>query len=529
LRRGALGALVLAAGLVAWRQARLDRPGSYDRFTLPAYDAYAYVAMAERPAVFTVAPWGYRVLTPLAARALAPRDVVRGFRWLTLAGLALSGSALYAFLRRLGHEPAPALAGVAFLCLCGASGEVVGYPFLVEPLTLLLQVLFLLAVEAGAGPGVLALVSALAASNKELQLLMLPVAFTARVSRDGARTALVKTASSAAGALATIALLRWWWAPVASLPRLPAADAWRPILGALWSLRGEALAGLLLSGLLPLAVAGAALPRSRTYLRRYGLLAAVMLAFPFAAFLNVGEARPPVLFGKNTDRLLLFAVPVLLPLALHAVEAALRRPRSESSPDARASSWWSRAGWIATAVFLLALGLGLDRYRRQDLRGSRDGPLLLAFCRESLRVAGRLDRGGTVSFEPESMRFRWGVDHPSEMARMRWFLRDGWGPLPHYASGDARMEAAESTVIVPSLRPRALALDLVLDAPRAVAVGLRMNRTPLDTRLVGPGPTTLVLAVPAAALFRGDNVLALAVRDTAEALALRRVSWRVAP
>jgi hypothetical protein len=529
LRRGALGALVLAAGLVAWRQQRLDRPGSYDRFTLPAYDAYAYVAMAERPAVFTVAPWGYRVLTPLLARALAPRDVVRGFRWLTLAGLALSGPALYAFLRRLGHERAQALAGVAFLCLCGSAGEVIGYPFLVEPLALLLQVVFLLAVESGAGAGTLALVSALAASNKELQLLLLPVVLTARVSRDGWRRALAKTAASAAGALATVVLLRWYWAPVAALPRLPAAESWRPILGALWALRREVMAGLLLSGLLPLALVGAALPRARTYLRRYGLAAAIMLAFPFAAFLNVGETRPLVLFGRNTDRLLLFAVPLLLPLALHALAALFRRPASEPEAPAIAGPWWDRAAWAATAALLLSLAVGLDRYRRADLRGSRDGPLVLAFCRESLRVAGRLERGGAVSFEPAAMRFRWGVDHPSEMARMRWFLREGWGPLPHYATGDARMQAAESTVIVPCLRPRPLALDLVLDAPRAVAVGLRMNGTPLDTRLVGPGPTALALAVPAEALFSGDNVLALAVRDTAEALALRRVSWQVAP
>ncbi|MET0552172.1 MAG: hypothetical protein ABW221_03985 [Vicinamibacteria bacterium] len=523
MKRGALLALVLATALVALRQGRLDRPGSYDRHTLPAYDAYAYVAMAERPSIFTVAPWGYRVLTPLAARALSPRDVVRGFRWLTLAGLALSGAALYAFLRRLGHQPLPALAGVAFLCLCGAAGEVIGYPFLVEPLALLLQVLFLLAVESGAGAGALALLSALAASNKELQLLMLPVVFTARVSRDGARTALLKTAASAAGALATIALLRWWWAPVASLPRLPAADAWRPILAALWTLRGEVLAGLLLSGLLPLALAGAVLPRSRTYLRRYGLVAAVMLAFPFAAFLNVGEARPPVLFGKNTDRLLLFAVPVLLPLALHAVGALLRSPHEDPPAPAPVSAWWDRAGWVVTALFLLALGLGLDRYRRADLRGSRDGPLLLAFCRESLRVAGRLERGGDVSFEPAAMRYRWGVDHPSEMARMRWFLRDGWGDLPHYASGDARTTAAEATLSVPCLRPRALAVELVLDAPHPSAAGVRMNGTLLGSRLVGPGETALVFDVPAEALFRGDNRLTLVL---AEAVTLRRAGWR---
>lgn len=527
MKRGALGALLLAAALVAWQQGRLDRPGSYDRYTLPAYDAYAYVAMAERPAVFTVAPWGYRVLTPLAARALAPRDVVSGFRRLTFAGLALAGAALFAFLRRLGHAPATAFAGVAFMCLCGATGEVIGYPFLVEPLALLLQVLFLLAVECGAGAGVLAILSALAASNKELQLLLLPVVFTARAARDGVRAAFVKTAASAVGALATIAVLRWWWAPVAALPRLPAADAWRPLLHALWTLRGEAAAGLLLSGLLPVALAGAFLPRARTYLRRYGFVAAVMLMFPFAAFLNVGEARPPVLFGKNTDRLLVFAVPVLLPFALHAIEAALRRPSAEPLPARPAPPWWSHAGWVAAALFVLALGLGLDRYRRADLRGSRDGPLLLAFSRESLRVAGRLERGGDVAFEPGAMRFRWGTDHPSAMAGMRWFLRDGWGDLPHYAQGDARTLGREATITLPTLRPRPLAVELVLDAERPTPVGVRLNAATLGTRLVGPGPTPLAFEVPADALFRGDNRLTLAPADPAAALTLRRVAWRV--
>ena len=184
--------------------------------------------------------------------------MVRGFRWLTLAGLALSGAALYAFLRRLGHEPALAFAGVAFLCLCGAAGEVIGYPFLVEPLALLLQVVFLLAVESGAGAGVLALVSALAASNKELQLLLLPVVFTARVvarRRRGRRSSRPRPPP-----------------PGRSRPSRCCAGGGRPsrrsrgcrrrtrggpILGALWTLRGEVLAGLLLSGLLPLALAGA--------------------------------------------------------------------------------------------------------------------------------------------------------------------------------------------------------------------------------------------------------------------------------
>jgi hypothetical protein len=217
-------------------------------------------------------------------------------------------------------------------------------------------------------------------------------------------------------------------------------------------------------------------------------------------------------------------VPVLLPFALHAAEALLRRPRAEPESQVPASPWWSRAGWLATALFLLGLGLGLDRYRRADLRGSRDGPLLLAFCRESLRVAGRLERGGAVAFEPEAMRFRWGVDPPSAMADMRWFLREGWGDLPHYAAGDARTAAAEATLALPCFRPRPLAVELMLEAAEPTPVGVRVNAMPLGTRLVGPGATTLGWPVPAEALFRGDNRLTLSV--PAGGVRLRRVAWR---
>jgi len=112
------------------------------------------------------------------------------------------------------------------------------------------------------------------------------------------------------------------------------------------------------------------------------------------------------------------------------------------------------------------------------------------------------------------------------MARMRWFLRDGWGDLPHYADGDARTAAAEATVTLPCLRPRPLAVELVLDASRPVPVGVRVNATPMTTRLVGPGATPLAFDVPAEALFRGDNRLTLTLQAPADAVALRRVAWR---
>jgi hypothetical protein len=369
-------------------------------------------------------------------------------------------------------------------------------------------------------------VSALAASNKELQLLLLPVVFTARVSRDGARPALVKTAASAAGALATVALLRWWWAPSRRCRACRRRTPGRPILGALWTLRARRSAACC-------SPACCRSPRGRRCCRGHAPTCVAtasplltMLAFPFAAFLNVGEARPPVLFGKNTDRLLLFAVPVLLPLALHAVEAVLRRPEGRSRCRTTGLALVERAGWAATALFLLALGLGLDRYRREDLRGSRDGPLLLAFCRESLRVAGRLERGGDVGFEPGAMR-----SAGASTTRPRWRACAGSCATAGATCRTTRTatrapQAAEATVTLPCLRPRPLAVELVLDASRPVPVGVRVKR---DTDGDAPGrsgrdPARLRRA-RGGALPRGQPPDAHAA-GSADAVALRRVAWR---
>ena len=525
MKRAALAALLLAAGIVAFRHHRLDDGTVHDRHHLPAFDAYAYVAMAENPTIFTVAPWGYRVLTPLVVDALPGRDVVAGFRWLTWAGLAGASGLAYLFLRRLGHGSAAALAGAAALAASGPVGEVIGYPYLVEPLALALELAFLLALESNAGLGGLALLSAVAASNKELQVLMLPLVFFARRDRDGTRLAAWKLLASTAAALATTALLRWGWAPVASLPSLPPSDSWGGILRSLWQYRAETLTGLLLSGLLPLAAVGACLRRARPYLRRYWFLLMVTLGFPFVAWMNLGETRPLALFGRNTDRLLIFAVPAVLPLALLALEALFRRPEPEQAPAGPPERRTERAAWVLTALLLAAFTLGFDRYRRLDLRGARDGPLVLAFCRETLRAAGRVERGDDVSFDTARQRYAWGVSPPAEMGRMRWFLRSGWGSLPHYGMADAVVREREATLVVPCLRPRPLALTLRLEAAHALPVGFSINARPLHQVLVGPGITSVTLEVPGELLFRGDNLLGLGGPEAAEALTLRSLAW----
>jgi hypothetical protein len=525
LRRGAALALVLAACVLAVRF-RLGGAAPHERDGLPAFDAYAYVAMAEHPAVFTVAPWGYRVLTPLLVRALPGRDLAASFRTLTAVSLCLACGLAYAFLRTLGHGSASAVVGAVWLAASGPVSELVAYPYLGDPLTLVLEIAFLLVLERGAGPGVLALVSVVAACNKELHVLLLPLVFFARLGRDGARAAAVKTVATAGGTLAATVLLRWVWAPVVALPALPAAEAWGSIARVFWESRRETLLGLFLTGLLPLAIAGACLPRARPYLRRYGYLVLVTLGFPFVAWMNVGEARGLALFGRNTDRLLVFAVPAVLPLALLALEALVRRrPAAAPEPARAGASWVEPAAWSASVLVLVGL-LGLDRYHRLDLRGSRDGPLVLAFCRETLRTAARAERGDPVAFDLDRQQYVWGVSPPAEMSRMRWFLREGWGPLPHYGTERAVMRSRTATIVLPCLRPRALAVTVGLESAQVVPVGFTLNGQPLLRSQVGPGPTSVTLQLPAGRLFRGDNRLGL--EGPEDAVTLRTLAW-IAP
>ncbi|HEY6547888.1 MAG TPA: hypothetical protein VI589_08270, partial [Vicinamibacteria bacterium] len=103
LRRhlGLLAAVALTVACVLGRDAaNAPRLRKVDRHHLFGFDAYVYVAMAEDPAFFTVAPWGYRVLSPLLVHAWSSDDVVGGFRRLSLIGLGLSGPLLFLFLRR---------------------------------------------------------------------------------------------------------------------------------------------------------------------------------------------------------------------------------------------------------------------------------------------------------------------------------------------------------------------------------------------------------------------------------------------
>ncbi len=522
-------AVVVAVVTVQFQHRRQQDPHvRYTRFELPAFDAHVYVAMAEHPTVFTVAPWGYRVLTAWAVKALPVPKVVRGFRYLAIGALTAAGVLLFSFLGRLGHGPWWALLAVAVYGLSEPVARAVRFGFLSEPLSLLLLVAFLFALEAGAGLGLLCGLLTLGALSKEILLLLVPLVFFDRWGRQGWWRAVAAALVVALPGLVATLLLRVYWVPhIGSTLPVPAPDVIPAALGLILAGWGDWLWPSLLYGVTPLAVLGALRQRSRAYLRRYGYLVIATGALPFLAGLYVGESTPTHFFAADVPRLLIYALPLWLPLALTAL-APLTRPQQPLSR-------WRRRPLLEGAAAVLTLGLlaglpfALDRYRRIDLRGPADGPLALGLTRESLRTASRLERGQSVSFDAESQSYEWGVSDPGTLGRMRWFLRSGWGPRAHYGTGDIVMGGPNASLLLPCFRPAALEAVLALYAEKEVGLTAFVNGLPVGEVRAGPGEPESIVHVPRRALFRGDNLLTLAVKDGVQGLIrLRRLTYRPA-
>jgi len=521
--------VAIAAGAVAFHQERQRDPHvAYSRFQLPGFDAYVYVAMAERPSIFTVAPWGHRVLVPALVHALGFRNAVRGFRLVSFAGVAASGGLLFLFLRRRGHADWAALLGVAAFGLLPPMARVVETPFFLEPVGVLLFLSLLLAIESGAGWGTIALLASLETLAKDgvLVLCVFPALLIARWPR-GPAAAVKDALAAAAPAAALTPLLRAWWTP--QIPVVAAPWNMALVRAALETLRDvwepTALAALV-GGLVPLSALGLLHPAGREHLRRYGASLALLTAMAFLAWLKVPSREPVPLFGANFERLLIYAVPLLLPLALCALDRLIanRRPRPE--PSAARSQLVP--GLLAAATMVLPFVL-LDRYRRVDLQGSRDGPLVLAVCRESLRAANRLSRGETLGFDPELSRFTWGESDPGQLARMRWFLREGWGARAHYGTREIVMHEPEATLLLPVFDPADLEVRLQVMAPIPDPLALAVNGRAVGNWMADASAAEQVFVIPARALVRGDNLVTLSSPGGRPGARLRLVTFAKRP
>jgi hypothetical protein len=516
-------ALLLAAVAVGYRHQQETGRSRHTRFDLPGYDAHVYVAMAEHPAFFTVAPWGYRALTPWVVHVFPAPKVIRGFRLVNLAALTLASAVLCLFLRRLGSAWWAALAGMTAFSLSGPTAEVLRYGFLADPLTVLLFISFLLAVESGASLPILCLLMALGSFSKELFLVLLPLVFLEALPRVGPVRSLLRAGAVTLVAVLVTWLLRGWWAPQTAasggsgLGDLPGAVASIVTSSRRW------IRPLLLGGILPLGLVGALRRVSRPYLARYGYLLLAMTALPFAAGVYTGESQVAHFFAGDVGRLLIYALPLWIPLALLALAPWTRKTPPPPPHPGRAVAGLATA---ASLLFLIWIPLALDRYHRLDLRGSRDGPLVLGLVRESLRTASRLDRGRAVTFTPASHRYSWGLSDPGQLGLLRWFLREGWGTLPHYGLDDIVMEGKTARLLLPCLTPRDLELVLALGASERQRLRVLVNGRAVGSAEAGPEPVESVLSVPGGLLFRGDNQVTLIRADGAGPVLLLKLGYR---
>src|SRR6185503_4028165 len=127
-------------------------------------------------------------------------------------------------------------------------------------------------------------------------------------------------------------------------------------------------------------------------------------------------------FALDIPRLLLYAFPPFVHLALLAVDRVLSLWEPRTPSGSRASRLGPLAWLAAAGAFALCVGQ-LDPYRRVDLRGPRDGRLVLALCRESLAFGRRLEAGRPVTYDIAARGYDPSRMPPSYLERMRWFLR----------------------------------------------------------------------------------------------------------
>jgi hypothetical protein len=487
-----------------------------------------YVVMAERPAVFTVAPWGYRVLVPSVVHAMGFRNVVRGFKIVSFTAMVAAGGLLFLFLRRRGATDGAALLGTALFALSPPVARAVETPFFQEPVATALILALLLGIEAGAGWGTLALLSALVTLTKDgaIVLTLVPAVLLARWRTDRAG-ALAGALAMAIPATLFGPVLRWWWTP--TIPRITAERNFELVrvgwatLQRVWE--PTALAALV-GGLLPLAIVGALQPKAREHLRRYGVSLGLLIGLAFLGWLNVPSREPVPLFGDNFERLLIYSVPLLLPLMLAALDRLWpvlvpppvpRPPRRQIVP-------------AAAALFAIVLPFVLvDRYRRVDLQGSRDGPLVLALCRETWRMATRLAAGDEVVLDPESSRFTWSDGDGAPPTRMRWFLREGWGDGAHYDTGPVVMRARAATVLLPALAPADLEVRLHMVSPSPVPLALGVNGHSVGSWRAGPEDKEQAFLIPARYLVRGDNLVTVSSPEGSLGARLLEIRYRQKP
>lgn len=278
-------------------------------------DHYHYIDMAEGPPGRAPtergreAPFCYRVLAPGLVWALGGTglDVNAAFYLVTNVFLLLFLLALHALLRHEGASMGEALLGLALVGFVPGAVRWYEYQYwMPDPPCLFFVTLGVLWIRKGREIPLL-LLSAVAVLARETYLLLLPVAFLHAWRTASLRQAVLRTARLAAVMVGTLALLRAAIVPVGGAGVLAAAREMIPFR-ARHLFDGQLYAATL-------GTFGVLFPL--WWLRPEGLLAFLRRRPEDGAL--VAAAYASLAFANNTDRLLVYALPAVVPVALAAL------------------------------------------------------------------------------------------------------------------------------------------------------------------------------------------------------------------
>lgn len=464
----------------------------YDRYVLPAFDGFVYDAMADHPRVFTLAPWGYRILAPWVVHLIPAPSAAQGYFWLTLVCLAATLIVLHSWLRRLGFSTGASALACAAFAISPPVRLMLHYQVLVDPLALLIVALLLRELWA---PRVMVLTALLAigALTKESCLVpafMLPMLLIPKV---GVARGWITTGLVLAPALCLAAFLRLTWGearPALDGPFL-AMIIERVSLSGTNLLKAAALSGLVLPALIGLG-------REKSLALR--VQGGVTWALTFLAAL----ANPYHFSVADLSRLSAFAWPALLPLALAGVGFA----RDEGPLGAERRPRLVRALSIAALIACITLVSVTDSFRHTPEDAWNNPIRYLARNREALKTAAMLEGGGILTFDADSGRYAGPITERfnlTEGRQHRWFLLDGFGPDAVFESG-APAFRGEAQLLLPMLVPRPVRMIVTLEGPLGARV--RIGVAGSDVAAISVGEPSSFL-IPASVLIRGDNILTL--------------------
>ncbi len=487
----AVGPALLVLGYGLWVGPK------YDRYVLPAFDGFIYDAMADGPRVFTLAPWGYRILAPWIVHLLPVSSAAVGFYWLSLVCLSATIFVIGSWLQRLGFASGPAALGALALALSPPLRELLNYQVLVDPLALVIIALVLWEL---AVPRILVLIALFAAGalTKEVCLLLLFAIPLVLVPISGWKKGALQTSLIAGPALSLALYLRATWGEARTVLDGPFLD----VVGArLQQSAGLLASTALLSGLAVAALLGL-IRESSVPLRVQGV---AMWFLTFATIL----LNPYHFSLPDLPRLSVFAWPALLPLALSGLGfARIREPgRAERFP--RLVSVTA----VATLLICVSLVLVTDSFRHVPEDAWNQPIAFLARNREGFKTARLLDEGGTFTFDAMSGRFAGPVRETfnlTEGRRHRWFLFDGFGPLASFESGVPQFQG-KAELLLPTLTPQPATMSIELEGPEGARVALSVGGREIGSAPADGASTTL--SIPQAALVRGDNIVRLTGPD----------------